>query len=367
MIVKHLLNIEYKISFYTNKCFKNYKKMPLIKKKYFKKNKVLFPAEVFTHIEKDKKLIHSSALKKVKYIDKNKKRHAGVVLTKYRKFKILDCFSCGFVHAIPFISEVDLKNFYEKKFYKQNRKKNYFKNQNKDKSWWEKIFEERINYFEKILNKKGTILDVGCGPGFFLKYAKKRGWKIFGLEPSKIAVSFAKEKLGIKITNGNFDELKKFKNIDVIYTHGVLEHLENPTEFLNLAKKSLSKNGIIFTSVANDFNQIQAIALDSTKKPWWIMPPEHYNYFNISSIKNLMKKKFKIINTKLSFPIDFFILMGQNYVINKKLGKKIHKMRVSFETNLDKNGFSKLKDEIQNSFGELKIGRQIDIICQNKK
>lgn len=341
--------------------------MSSLKKKYLKKNKILFPIEVFTHIKNSKNLINSSKLKKIKYVDKNKKKHDGIVLTKYKKFKILDCFSCGFIHAIPFVKEIELKNFYEKKFYKQNRKKNYFTNQEKDKDWWEKIFKERINSFEKILNKKGTILDVGCGPGFFLNYAKKRGWKIFGLEPSNAAVDFANKKLGIKITNGNFDELTKFKNIDVIYTHGVLEHLENPIEFLKLAQKSLSKNGIIFNSVANDFNQIQAIALDTTKKPWWIMPPEHYNYFNISSIKKLMRKKFKILSTKLSFPIDFFILMGQNYVANKKLGKKTHKMRVTFEANFDKNGFSRLKDEIHNSFRELKIGRQIDIICQNKR
>ena len=100
-----------------------------------------------------------------------------------------------------------------------------------------------------------------------------------------------------------------FKNIDVIYNHGVMEHLEDPINFISLAKKSLSKNGIIFTSVANDFSQIQSLALKQTRKPWWIIPPEHYNYFNISSIKNLMKKKFKIINTNVSFPIDFLKIL----------------------------------------------------------
>ena len=202
---------------------------------------------------------------------------------------------------------------------------------------------------------------------FFLSYAKNRGWKTYGIEPSQTAVDFANKKLGLKVTTGNFNLLKKFKNIDVIYTHGVLEHLENPIEFLNLAKKSLSKNGIIFTSVANDFNQIQYAALSTAKKPWWIMPPEHYNYFNISSIQNLMKKRFKIIDTKVSFPVDFFILMGLNYVKYKNLGKKIHEMRVAFETNLDEGGLSSLKEELQNSFANLKVGRQIDIICQNKK
>jgi len=335
-------------------------------KKYLKSNKVLFPIENFTKLDKSLNIVNSKNQKKVKYIDDKKKIHLGIIVAKKGKFKIIDCIKCKYIHAIPFIKKLDLKKFYQKKFYNQNRKKGYFKNQKKDEIWWNKIFEERLLRFNKILKKKGKILDVGCGPGFFLKFAKDKGWKIYGIDPSINAVNFGKKKLGIKIEHGEFDLLKKFKNIDVIYSHGVLEHLEDPTNFINLAKKSLSKNGIIFTSVANDFNQIQSLALKQTKKPWWIIPPEHYNYFNISSIKNLMKKKFKIINTNVSFPIDFFILMGQNYIKNKDLGKKIHEMRVLFELNLDINGFSKLKEEILKAFTKLKVGRQIDLICQKK-
>ena len=341
--------------------------MSLIEKKYYKKNQVLFPAEVFTNTGNIIAPVNPKTLKKIKYVDKNKKQHTGVILTRYGTFKIIDCLTCDFIHAIPFIDKINLEDFYKKKFYKQNRKKNYFKDQEKDKVWWNKVFEERIESFEKVLDRKGSILDVGCGPGFFLNHAKNKGWKTYGIEPSLSAVNFANNKFGLNVTAGSLNLLKNFKNIDVIYTHGVLEHLENPIEFLNLAKKSLSKNGIIFTSVANDFNQIQATAIATTKAPWWIMPPEHYNYFNISSIKRLMKKKFKIVDTKVSFPIDFFILMGLNYVKYKNLGKKVHEMRVLFEASLDKNGFSNLKKDIQDSFLKLKLGRQIDIICQNKK
>ena len=70
--------------------------------------------------------------------------------------------------------------------------------------------------------------------------------------------------------------------------------LEDPINFIKQAEKCLSKKGLIFTSVANDFNQIQFLALNHVKKPWWITPPEHYNYFNMTSIKRLMNRKFKI-------------------------------------------------------------------------
>ena len=60
------------------------------------------------------------------------------------------------------------------------------------------------------------------------------------------------------------------------------------------------KKGLIFTSVANDFSQIQSMALSHTKNPWWLMPPEHYNYFNIPTIKNFLTHNgitFKDIST----------------------------------------------------------------------
>lgn len=331
---------------------------------YLINKRVLFPSESFTEIDKNNLFLGS--LKKKNYKDNNNKLHYGVILLKKGKFSIIDCLKCKFIHAVPFLEKSNIKNFYEKKFYNQNRKKDYFKHQKKDLDWWNKIFEERLSKFHKILKKKGTILDVGCGPGFFLNFAKKRGWKVNGIEPSIDAVNYGKKKLGIKINHGDLSLLKKFKNVDIVYTHGVLEHLEDPINFIKQAEKCLSKKGLIFTSVANDFNQIQFLALNHVKKPWWITPPEHYNYFNMTSIKRLMNRKFKIKDVSVSFPIDIFILMGQNYIKRKTLGKKIHNMRVLLESNLDLKGFFNLKKEIFKGFVNQKIGRQIDLICQKK-
>ena len=56
-------------------------------------------------------------------------------------------------------------------------------------------FLERLKKFEDILGKTGNVLDIGCGPGFFLRFAKKRGWKVSGIDSSLKAVNYAKKKL----------------------------------------------------------------------------------------------------------------------------------------------------------------------------
>ena len=87
-------------------------------------------------------------------------------------------------------------------------------------------------------------------------------------------------------------------------------------------------------SVANDFNIFQFLSMQNISKPWWIIPPEHINYFRINDIKKLFNKKsFKIIDINSSFPIEIFLLMGQNYIKNNHI-ENIH---INKELNLKNN------------------------------
>ena len=49
----------------------------------------------------------------------------------------------------------------------------------------------------KILLKKGSIIDIGCGP-VFIKTAQKNGWKAYGIDPSPSVIKIAKQKLKLK-------------------------------------------------------------------------------------------------------------------------------------------------------------------------
>ena len=54
-----------------------------------------------------------------------------------------------------------------------------------------------------------------------------------------------------------------------------------------------------------------------------------------------------------------FLLFGDNYVGNQKLGKICHQKRVTFEKNLRDNGKSKLLKKFYRSLAKLNLGRQI--------
>lgn len=337
-------------------------------RKYLKTKNIYFPYDV-----KEGNIHNKQLLKKTdKYLihRQNNKIHKGYIVAKFKKYKILDCKICKFIHCTPFPNEKEINLFYKKKFYEQNRKKNYFSLQKKQIVWWNKIFQERLDKFKKILGRNGNILDIGCGPGFFLKYAKKKGWHVNGIDSSESAVAFAKKKLNLKnIDRMDYQDLVSKKKIlyDVIYSNGVLEHLEDPLNFIKIAYKFLKKKGLLFLSVANDFNIFQFLSMKSVIKPWWILPPEHINYFRVNDLKKLFKKnKFRIINISSSFPIEIFLLMGQNYIKNKSIGKVAHQQRVKFEKNFEDSNLIAFKQKIYEKFSSLGLGRAVEIIIQKK-
>ena len=58
-----------------------------------------------------------------------------------------------------------------------------------------------------------------------------------------------------------------------------------------------------------------------------------------------------------TFPLELFLLMGQDYVKNPKIGKKIHLERIQFEKSFVKRKETELKRKIYQKLAEIGIGR----------
>ena len=299
-------------------------------------------------------------------------KHTGKVLKKYGNLKIKDCTKCKFIHIVPLPSKNEISKLYKKQYYTKI-KPHYIRKYEREIDYWNLIFDEKLDYLEtKIKRKTKSILDIGSGSGFFLKRAKEKGWTVNGVEPNYFAAKYS-EKIGIPVITDFFQniDIKNMKKYDVINLFDVLEHVYNPTELLKKCHRLLKSGGIIVIEAPNDYNPLQKIVQKSLKKEeyWltvltkartynWASKMDHVNYFNFLSLKRLLTKlRFRVIYQQATFPLELFLLMGDDYLKSEKIGKKIHQKRINLEMNLMIDENRGIKKKIYEKFAEIGIGR----------
>jgi ubiquinone/menaquinone biosynthesis C-methylase UbiE len=103
----------------------------------------------------------------------------------------------------------------------------------------------------KVNNK--IMLDVGCGYGYFLDMAAKRGWRTHGVEIVSDAVYQARKILGEKnIFNGVLKEAYfQGDHFDVVTLWDVLVFVEDPFEELTECYRIMKRGGKIGIRVRN--------------------------------------------------------------------------------------------------------------------
>ena len=85
----------------------------------------------------------------------------------------------------------------------------------------------------------------------------------------------------------------------------------------------------------------------------------------MKSLQNLLKKTgFTPFYAESTFPLEFFLLFGLDYINNDKIGSKIHSMRMKFDSLLHSSNNNQLKRDIYSSFANMGIGRAIVVYAK---
>ncbi len=293
--------------------------------------------------------------------------HVGPVLDAKNGFDIIECEICGFKHATPVPTEQELEEIYRHEYY-TDEKPLYIEHFKQDLDWWNIAYGDRYDTFEAELPAgRRRLLDIGSGPGYFLKHGKDRGWDVLGVEPSARAAAHSRS-LGLEIIEEFLDAdlAERLGTFDAIHMSEVLEHIPQPAKLLGIAHKLLNPGGMICVVVPNDYSPFQqALRAAQGFEPWWVAPPHHLNYFDFESAEALLRKTgFEIVLREATFPIDLFLLMGQNYVGNDSLGRECHSQRKALDRNLAKAGMNDVKRKMYQALAELQIGRETCIFAR---
>lgn len=286
-----------------------------------------------------------------------------------KKYNVIFNEKFGYRMLDPIPSEDELNEFYSQKYYELMKDSDnhsmdrFIKDENvecdEELMWLQKTeYEDAYSVFNRYYSK-GKLIDIGCGTGEFLNYMKQKGYDTIGIEPSEIAYKKSKDK-GLDVYKTNLLEFySNNEKFDIINMTNVLEHIPEPTNVIEVCKKMLNKNGIIRIKVPNDFNDLQLEAVKKlNKNEYWIAIPDHINYFNFESLINILEfYGFKIISKTVDFPMELFLLMGEDYQGNSVVGKSCHRKRKKLELSLSND----VRRRLYNSFSEIGLGRNIII------
>ncbi|MGS0695601.1 class I SAM-dependent methyltransferase [Shewanella sp. 0m-4] len=302
-------------------------------------------------------------------VNSEAQQHSGKVIDSRHGYDVIDCEECGFKHVMPMPTPEELEQVYREEYYSKD-KPLFLSQSNEDAAWWERVFADRFDTFEAHLPQKSRrVFDVGAGPGFFLHHGLQRGWTTQGIEPSKQASEHAKE-LGVDVVTDFLSptSVANFEPFDVVHACNVLEHIPNPIELLACISELVKDEGLLCISVPNDYNPFQKTVREvDGLEPWWLAPPHHLNYFDVNSLTQLLNNSgFEVFLKESSFPIDMFLLMGDNYVGNDELGRACHKKRMKFEMSLIESGQNDLKRAWYQSMAEVGIGREICLYARKR-
>jgi len=140
-----------------------------------------------------------------------------------------------------------------------------------------------------------TLLDIGCGEGFFLFNAANAGYITKGVELSQDAVAYAREEFGLDVENKPFEVMKLPENyFDVVTMWQVLEHLPYPLATLEKVHRILKTGGLLVVSTP-DIGGIPAKVLG---KRWWDITKLHVNQFTVETLKAILRNaEFKNISS----------------------------------------------------------------------
>ncbi len=168
---------------------------------------------------------------------------------------------------------------------------------------------QRYEIFANWIKDGASVLDVGCGDGYFGEYLtkEKKNIKYLGCDISEEALKIAKQRglstLLLDAVNGGLGAFKD-NSFDVVVMSEFVEHIINSEEILKEAARIAKKGVLISTPNVAHIRSRVALLFGRFPKQWAIAPWEHLRYWSAIDFAEIIKsiglnlKELKAANGK---------------------------------------------------------------------
>lgn len=161
------------------------------------------------------------------------------------------------------------------------------------------IVAKFIDFFKDV-DTNLTVLDVGCGDGFWLEILRDLGFsKLYGIDMCQPFLEVAADK-GLNVRLGNVYDLNLESSLDIVLLCDVLEHLDDVNSALDKIRNALKVGALlyliipVYDSLSSRFERFlkRRSKLEKAKAH----DPTHLHAFSKKEILSLLKSKnFEIV------------------------------------------------------------------------
>ncbi|MBU2600459.1 class I SAM-dependent methyltransferase [bacterium] len=229
-------------------------------------------------------------------------------------FGIVYCNNCEIGISVPPMTNEELSDYYPKDYEAYKPKKSF-------PAWLQtKKYRSDLKIIRKIVGKTNcSLFEIGSGRGEFLNEAKKKGFHVEGIEPSKSGVEYAKQNYGIILQQRYASDIIFKKKYHVIVIRHTLEHLNDFLGCLkNIYHNGIDDNGCMFIKVPR-FDS-QEFKLFGKLSSGLDLPRHRVHFTKLGIEKLLIKIGFnKIVIKSEIVPSDII----RSFLYYSKYGKKL--------------------------------------------
>jgi 2-polyprenyl-3-methyl-5-hydroxy-6-metoxy-1,4-benzoquinol methylase len=229
-------------------------------------------------------------------------------LVTSESFSICKCPNCNFAFTQDFPSEEVIGKYYEADQYISHTDTN----EGIINKLYHKARKIALKSKTKLIRKyssveTGTLLDIGCGTGYFMRNVCNKKWIVTGIEKSAQVREYAHEKFGLNIQDSEylFEIPDKTKNIITMWH--VLEHIEKLNATMENLHRVLKDNGTVFIALPNK----ESVDARYYKKNWAAYDvPRHLWHFSPKDLETFAAKhNFRVEKIKPMYFDPFYIAM----------------------------------------------------------
>lgn len=218
----------------------------------------------------------------------------GITLRQdFDPFRVVTCNGCGLVFLSPRLTEsAILKLYAEEAYYVSEVAGRGYDEYLEVRPNWLRTFTRRLDEIGKY-QKPGKVLDIGCGPGFFLEAAQAKGYDAYGLDPSDYIVRVAREKFGDRIQHGVIETaVYPAEEFDLVVAFDTFEHIYHPLAWLKAVRRVLKPGGLLAITTPDPSSMLAKLS----GKHWVSFKlPEHVYYWSPPTIRRALTNGWEVL------------------------------------------------------------------------